>query len=127
METEAFKICFDIDGTICENKIGKQTYADVKPLPGAVEALKRFKKEGFYIILLTARHMRTCEANEGKVLANIGYIYAWLDKWEIPYDELRIGKPHAELFIDDKGYRHENWTDTERFITDFYKGTKKHD
>ena len=39
-----YKICFDLDGTICENKLGNQSYADLKPLNGAVEVLKDLKK-----------------------------------------------------------------------------------
>lgn len=118
------RLCFDLDGTICHNKVGNETYSDVEPFPGAVEALKRLKSKGFYIILSTARHMRTYEANEGKILANLGYLYDWLNKWDIPYDEIHIGKPHVELFIDDKGYRHTNWKDTEQFIEEFFKEEK---
>ena len=32
--------CFDIDNTICENRIGDMTYADVKPFSEALETLQ---------------------------------------------------------------------------------------
>lgn len=104
------RISIDLDGTICTNKQGDETYADVVPLPGAVEALRKLKEDGHYIIIHTARHMRTCEANIGLVLARQGKIlFDWLSKWDIPYDEILFGKPHADVFIDDKGLQFHNW------------------
>jgi capsule biosynthesis phosphatase len=114
------RICFDVDGTISTSKPGGGDYRDVVPLPGAIETLKRLKAEGHYIILQTARHMVTYASNEGKILANFGYFYEWLAKWEVPYDEIYIGKPHADLFIDDKGRQHLDWTQTADII-DRYK------
>ena len=40
----------------------------------------------------------------------------WLNKWNIPFDELLFAKPHVDYFIDDKGYRFENWADTYTFL-----------
>ena len=105
-----YKICFDLDGTICENKLGNQSYADLKPLNGAVEVLKDLKEDGHYIIILTARNMKTYENNIGKVIANQSKVVIdWLNKWEVPYDELHFGKPVADIYVDDKGYKLENW------------------
>ena len=106
-----YKLCFDLDGTICENKSGEQTYQELKPVSGAVDTLKKLKKEGHYIILLTARNMGTYNNNIGKVIANQSKVVInWLDKFEIPYDEVHFGKPVADFYIDDKGYKLENWT-----------------
>lgn len=109
----SLRICLDLDGTICTDKLPGQSYEDVVPLPGAVETINRWKDEGHYIIIQTARHMKTHAANEGKIVANIGYLYDWLKKWNIPYDELYIGKPHADIFIDDKGRRHTSWDESD--------------
>lgn len=107
-----FKYCFDLDGTICESKSLGQNYADVNPLPGAVETLKRLRTEGHYIIILTARNMSTYDNNLGKVVANQAPIVIdWLKKYEIPYDELLFGKPNADFFIDDKGIQFTNWNE----------------
>ena len=104
---------FDIDNTICENKFGDMTYADVKPFPEAVETIRWLKSEGHTIILHTARHMKTCGGNQGKVLARQGKtLLDWLDRWEIPYDELWWSKPHADLIVDDAVHRHTDWTTT---------------
>jgi hypothetical protein len=33
----------------------------------------------------------------------------WLAKNEIPYDEIWFGKPHADVYLDDNGFRFTNW------------------
>lgn len=104
------KIAIDIDGTVCELRRPGQTYAEVLPLPGAVEKLKALKRAGHYLILLTARHMVTCNSNVGLVMARQGKtLFDWLAKFEIPYDEIWFGKPHADVYIDDNAYRFEAW------------------
>jgi len=104
------RFCFDLDGTICENKKPGQTYADVEPIPGAVEYMKELRKNGHYIIVLTARNMVTHSNNLGKIIANQAPIVIdWLKKYDIPYDELLFGKPHADYFIDDKGISFKNY------------------
>jgi capsule biosynthesis phosphatase len=106
------KICVDLDGTICENLRSGITYKDVKPLPGAVETLEELKQRGYYIVISTARNMRTCNNNLGRVIARQGKIvFEWLEKYGIPYDEVLFGKPHVDYFIDDKGIKFTNWKD----------------
>jgi capsule biosynthesis phosphatase len=106
------KICIDVDGVLCELRRPDQAYADVEPLPGAVEKLKSLKQAGHYLILCTARHMATCQSNVGLVVARQGKtLLDWLARHEIPYDELWFGKPHADVYIDDNGYRFTSWKD----------------
>lgn len=107
-----YRICFDLDGTLCYTKKSLETYADVKPIPGAIEALRELKKQGHYIIIQTARHMRTCDGDVGKVIARQGKVTLdWLEKYDVPYDEIYFGKPHADFFVDDKGLRHNPWSE----------------
>ena len=83
------RICIDLDGVICSFKQSNQTYADVTPLPGAVEHLQNLKNQGHYIIIHTARHMKTCNGNVGQVINKVGKITLdWLAKHQIPYDEI---------------------------------------
>lgn len=107
------RVCIDIDGTLCEIKQAHQTYADVQPLAGAVEQLKAMRDAGYYIILATARHMKTCDSNVGMVIARQGKtLLQWLDEHEIEYDEIWFGKPNADLYIDDRALRfNNNWQD----------------
>ncbi len=104
------RICIDLDGVICSFKQSNQTYADVTPLPGAVEYLQNLKNQGHYIIIHTARHMKTCNGNVGQVINKVGKITLdWLVKHQIPYDEIYFGKPWAELYIDDNAFRFNSW------------------
>lgn len=104
------RICIDLDGVIADFKREGQTYADVEPIPGAIEKLTSLKESGHYIIIQTARHMKTCGANVGLVTARVGKITLdWLEKHQIPYDEIYFGKPWAQVYIDDNAYRFSSW------------------
>ena len=104
------KICIDVDGVLCELRKLEQTYADVAPLPGAIEKMTSLKQAGHYLILNTARHMVTCNSNVGLVVARQGKtLMDWLAKHNIPYDELWFGKPHADVYLDDNAHRFTSW------------------
>lgn len=104
------RICIDLDGVIAQLKKEDESYEDVKPIERAIEKIKKLKENGHYIIIYTARHMKSCNGNIGKVIANIGKItLEWLEKYQIPYDEIVFGKPWADIYIDDNGYRFEGW------------------
>lgn len=104
------RLAIDIDGTICRFRQEGESYSDVLPLPGAVEKLQQFRQNGHYLILLTARHMKTCGGNVGLVVARQGKtLFDWLEKHQIPFDEVWFGKPQADIYIDDNGYRFTSW------------------
>lgn len=104
-----YRICFDLDGTLCENKKPGQEYKDVLPIQGAVDYLKHLREQGHYIIIMTARNMVTYNNNLGQIIANqTPVVLDWLKKYDIPYDELLFGKPHADFFVDDKGVKFTN-------------------
>jgi capsule biosynthesis phosphatase len=104
------RICIDLDGVIAELKKENETYADVKPLKGAIKKIIKLKENGHYIIIYTARHMKTCNGNVSKVLAKVGQItLEWLEQYEVPYDEIVFGKPWADIYIDDNGFRFKDW------------------
>jgi capsule biosynthesis phosphatase len=106
------KICIDIDGVLCELRRPEQQYADLEPIPGAVEKMNSLKQAGHYLILCTARHMATCNSNIGMVVARQGRtLFDWLAKYKIPYDEIWFGKPHADVYLDDNGFRFTNWNE----------------
>lgn len=104
------RICIDLDGTICETRKNKETYLDVKPKKNALKVITNLKQDGHEIIIYTARHMKTCNNNVGKVMAKQGYnLFKWLEKYNIPYDEIWFGKPLADLYIDDKAEKFKSW------------------
>jgi capsule biosynthesis phosphatase len=104
------RICIDLDGVICELRRPEQSYADVAPRPGAVERIRELRAAGHEIVIHTARHMKTCGGDVGKVLARQGEItLVWLRKHGIEYDEIHFGKPHADVYLDDNAVRFESW------------------
>ena len=104
------RICIDLDGVICELRRPGEAYADLQPVTRAVDRLRSLKEAGHYIIICTARHMKTCEGNVGRVVARQGAVtLEWLARHGIQYDEIHFGKPYAHIYIDDNALRFESW------------------
>lgn len=100
-------IVIDLDGTLTVDS--DAAYAD-KPVNEEVKkSLLQYKKQGFHITILTARNMRTYEGNVGKInVHTLPTIIEWLNKHEIPYDEIHVGKPWCGFegfYVDDKSVR----------------------
>ncbi len=105
------RICIDLDGVICQLRKENETYDVLLPVEGAIEKINSLKKEGHYIIIYTARRMKTHQANTAKVIADIGKLTLdWLEKLDIPYDEIMFGKPWADIYIDDNAFRFKTWS-----------------
>ena len=53
--------------------------------------------------------MRTYEGNVGQInIHTLPTITKWLDKYDVPYDEVLVGKPwcgHEGFYIDDRAVR----------------------
>ncbi len=104
------RIAIDLDGTICPIKKEGESYSDLHPLPGAVERISELRKSGHFIIILTARNMATRGGNIGSVMKHVGKMTLdWLEHHNVEYDEIFFGKPNAEIYIDDRGVRFEDW------------------
>ncbi len=104
------RICIDLDGVICSLRRPEQKYAELEPVPGAVEKLRALRAAGHFIIIFTARHMKTCGGNVGQVVARQGAVtLEWLTRHGIEYDEFHFGKPHADVYIDDNALRFTGW------------------
>jgi capsule biosynthesis phosphatase len=102
-------IVMDVDGTLCLKKRPDQSYDEVAPNPPVVERLREYRQSGFYVILATSRNMNSYDGNIGLITANTAKILmAWLDRHDIPYDELHVGKPWAGrdgFYVDDRAVR----------------------
>jgi len=85
--------CFDIDNTICFTR--GNDYEDSKPWKKMVEAINELHKAGNTIKIFTARG-----SHSGKDWKD--FTKKQLDSWGLRYDELIFGKPHADVYIDDK-------------------------
>jgi capsule biosynthesis phosphatase len=103
IEPEPLRICFDLDGTLVTAPRVTSDYSTVEPISSMIEYLRFLKQSGHTIIIYTARRMRTHGGNLGEVVADIGKVtFDTLARFEIPYDEIYFGKPHADFYIDDK-------------------------
>lgn len=102
-------IVFDIDGTICSRKQGDESYDDSLPDAEILTRLREYRELGFYIILATSRNMNTHNGNVGMLVAKTAkQLLNWLDRHEVPYDELHVGKPwqgFGGFYVDDKAIR----------------------
>ena len=98
----------DIDGTICSPTVGRD-YHKAEPWQDRIKVLNKLYDEGHYIIYFTARAMGRF-SDQPHSIASVkaeGVLFDLtkdqLDEWGCKYNELIMGKPHADLFIDDKG------------------------
>lgn len=99
----------DIDGTLCPIKAKHERYEDLVPYADMIKKIRFYKDNGAKIVLYTSRNMNSYQGNIGLINANTAkIILAWLDKWEIPYDEIIYGKPwpgHEGFYVDDRAVR----------------------
>ncbi|MDO4265202.1 MAG: capsular biosynthesis protein [Eubacteriales bacterium] len=106
---EDYTFVFDIDGTLCPIKKTDEKYEDIVPYSNMLEKLRYYKENGAKIILFTSRNMNTYSGNIGIINKNTAKILLdWLDKWDIPYDEIIYGKPwpgHKGFYVDDRTIR----------------------
>ena len=108
-EYEGLTFIFDIDGTLCPIKGKDERYEDVVPYKSMVERIQEYKAGGAKIVLFTSRNMNSYHGNIGLINAHTAKIVLnWLEKWEIPYDEIIYGKPwpgHNGFYVDDRTVR----------------------
>ena len=103
-ETGLRLVC-DLDNVIARDTKERPVYkADWNlsfcvPAPGAKEALEYLKRKGWTIIIHSARWVDNMEVT-----------LKWLDVHEIPYDDIILGKPAGDVYLDSRGYRFSSWS-----------------
>lgn len=85
--------CFDLDGTICTDTQGD--YGNAEAYPEVVAAINRLHDEGHQIIVMTARGSAT--GKDWRVVTESQLLH-----WGVAYDRLYLGKPPADVYVDDK-------------------------
>ena len=84
-------------------------YHKAEPWQNRIKVLNKLYDEGHYIIYFTARAMGRFSDQPHSVASVSAEAVLFdltkdqLDEWGCKYNELIMGKPHADLFIDDKG------------------------
>ncbi len=102
------RLVIDLDGTLTLDTQG-ESYADQPPNLAVIAQLRRYRADGFTIIIATARNMRTFNGSIGLINAHtLPGIIDWLARHQVPYDELHVGKPWCGgegFYVDDKAIR----------------------
>ena len=102
----------DLDNTISINNTGN--YSEAMPIVKVIEKMRKYKEQGFEIVIFSSRNMRTYEGNVGKINANtLPVIIEWLDKHNVPYDEIYVGKVwcgNEGFYVDDRAIRPREFT-----------------
>ena len=86
-------LSIDIDGTLCENTFG--AYEEAIPIEERIRKINRLYEKGNIINLYSARGTTT-----GIDWSDL--TTKQLKKWGVKYHSLKLGKPEADLYIDDK-------------------------
>ena len=88
-------IFVDIDDTICYSEESNLDYSKAKPYFKRINKINQLYNQGNNIVYWTARGTKT----------GIDWYKTTkeqLDKWGCKYNQLKMGKPVYDLFIDDK-------------------------
>ena len=95
--------CFDIDGTICSS-VKNSDYPSAVPFENMLKKINELYDEGNTIYFMTARG-----SVSGKDWTE--FTSKQLNDWGFKYHKLITNqKPHADLFIDDKGRNAIEWS-----------------
>ena len=108
------KIIIDLDNTLTKDD-SLLSYKDKEPKTEIVNKLKSYKSLGFTITIFSARNMKTFEGNIGVInVKTLPEIIVWLEKNDIPFDEVLVGKPwcgEGGFYVDDKAIRPQEFVD----------------
>jgi hypothetical protein len=91
----------DIDETICEY-LGKREYPLASPIKNNIKKINKLYDSGNTIVYWTARGSQT--GIDWTELTK-----TQLEKWGAKYTELKLGKPHYDIFICDKTIHPDNF------------------
>lgn len=90
-------IMVDLDGVICT----EESFFDrplSEPIAGARVALRKLRAAGHTVVIYTGRGWGEYRGTK-----------RWLDEHGFEYDGLHMGKPIADVWIDDRAIRFTSW------------------
>ena len=111
-ENELNNVAIDFDGVIHNfDKGWHDGTCYGEPLPGSIDAIKSLSKK-YNIIIFTAKAKKNRPLVNGKT--GVELVKEWLEKYGLTdfVSEITSEKPRAKIYIDDNGYRFENWEKT---------------
>ena len=95
------RVCFDIDGVLCNQVDGD--YQQAQPNLLMIALLNRLYDRGDQIVLHTSRFMGRAKGDrEEAERFGRDFTERQLDGWGVRYHELWMGKPRYDIVIDDR-------------------------
>mgnify|MGYP001162510626 FL=1 len=105
----------DIDGTICYPGKGDGRYTLAVPRWDRIQKINDLYIKGHEIIYHTARGMSTFENDREKAHEKYyDFTLKQLCGWGCMFNDLYLGKPAADYYIDDKGINSEDFFNQDR-------------
>ncbi|KAF2101115.1 nucleotide-diphospho-sugar transferase, partial [Rhizodiscina lignyota] len=96
------RFCFDLDKTLVGPPQVPGDYSTCPPIWRNIKLARALHKAGHKILIHTARRMKTHNGNVGAIISDIGLVTLQsLERYGIPHDECKFGKPYADAYIDD--------------------------
>ena len=89
------KYFIDLDNTLCYTHLSD--YTNSKPNTERINYLRNLKDNGHHITIWTAR-------GSSSGIDHSQLTKSQLEEWNVPYDELVLGKPSYDCCIDDKSF-----------------------
>ncbi|RWO35484.1 MAG: capsular biosynthesis protein [Mesorhizobium sp.] len=106
------RIVIDLDGTLSVDS--ELPYSERIPNMAVVKKLREYHALGFNIVVHSSRNMRTYSGQIGKInVHTLPYIVEWLNRHDVPFDEIIVGKPWCEtagFYVDDRAVRPSEFT-----------------
>lgn len=100
--------CFDLDNTLCLTKDKK--YSESTPIKKRIDKVNELYDLGNYIKIYTSRGMTEFNGCLPKIIDKYWPITKnQLVNWGVKHNELILGKPSYDVFVDDKGVYSENY------------------
>ena len=108
------KYVIDIDGTICTTKSGD--YDRSIPIVERISFVNNLFENGHEVVYFTARGMGSTNEDRTEAINRwFDFTKKQLDSWGAKYNDLILGKPSADFYVDDKNLS----------IFDFFRINKK--
>lgn len=94
------RIVMDVDDVISTHK--NRDYENAIPNLKVIDKMQALASQGIDFVLFTARGQVSCGGDIKKIEETKGPVLrAWLKKYNVPYSELRFGKPIGDVYVDD--------------------------
>ena len=103
---------FDIDGTICKKLRSSKDndYRDAIPYKKRIKRVNNLYDQGHIIIYQTARGMGRFDNNPQKAIQEFySLTKEQLNQWGCKHHMLFLGKPSADIYVDDKSMNDEDF------------------